>query len=378
MKLLLDNIRGGMEEDVLRTDFENPALLPIDKWIASSLMQKAIRRGDPASAIRAAMTLHRHDARSLWRRLQIIAFEDIGIADTDCIIETVAACTDKAWRVKLCGEAQVAAYICNRLANAAKDRSSDYLLCTALEHPNFEDGRVHCTAMTLQDRIRFAANESESAVARAVATCFAGGIDWSRERRAGEGDLPMMMEAFAELGVSRNFLAATQQAARSTRDPIVLMLPVLWSLLARSSQAPAVADENLDAPVVVAGIPTYALDKHTRLGKLAAQILISNCPGLRRCLAWDIPDRAWKRVIDMAVFYADGRKLNRKLVWEFGPALDELGTATDMLKAGAPQEHFHTIIETVAAHLSELDQIRADLLADHVREHQRDLFAGDA
>ncbi len=61
------------------TTIENP--LPLDPWTASSLLQKAIRRGDTDLAQWAASTLHRQRGASIWRRLVLIAFEDVGIGD---------------------------------------------------------------------------------------------------------------------------------------------------------------------------------------------------------------------------------------------------------------------------------------------------------
>jgi hypothetical protein len=55
----------------------------VDPWVASSLLQKAIRRGDADLAERAAITLHRLRGRSIWRRFLVIAFEDIGVASVD-------------------------------------------------------------------------------------------------------------------------------------------------------------------------------------------------------------------------------------------------------------------------------------------------------
>ena len=64
--------------------------LACNRWIASSALQKAIRRGDVALAQRAAFALHREDRSGIWRRLIAIAFEDVGPADLDVILETVA------------------------------------------------------------------------------------------------------------------------------------------------------------------------------------------------------------------------------------------------------------------------------------------------
>jgi hypothetical protein len=63
--------------------------LPISPWLAMSLMQKAIRRGRPEFALRAAAKLLQDSPARLWRRLCITAYEDIGVAD----FETVAVVT---------------------------------------------------------------------------------------------------------------------------------------------------------------------------------------------------------------------------------------------------------------------------------------------
>ena len=62
----------------------SPTLNPLkpllcDRWVALSAMQKSIRRGDRLTAQRALRTLYQHDPSSTWRRLLIIACEDVGI-----------------------------------------------------------------------------------------------------------------------------------------------------------------------------------------------------------------------------------------------------------------------------------------------------------
>jgi hypothetical protein len=78
-----------LSNDLLHRDFESighsSTLDPVkpllcDRWLALSTMQKAIRRGDSLTAKRALTTVYRSDPSSTWRRLLIIAFEDVGIA----------------------------------------------------------------------------------------------------------------------------------------------------------------------------------------------------------------------------------------------------------------------------------------------------------
>ena len=75
--------------------------LSCDRWLASSALQKSIRRGDVLTAQRALRTLYRHDPRSAWRRLLIIACEDVGIGALDVVIVT----TLRSAKAKACREA---------------------------------------------------------------------------------------------------------------------------------------------------------------------------------------------------------------------------------------------------------------------------------
>ncbi len=109
--------------------------LRCNRWIASSFLQKAVRRGEIALAQHAAFALHREDRPAAWRRLIAVAFEDIGPADVDLVAETVAVARSPDWR-RLPGEETVLASIVCRLAAAPKDRSADYLMWIAAEHPD--------------------------------------------------------------------------------------------------------------------------------------------------------------------------------------------------------------------------------------------------
>jgi replication-associated recombination protein RarA len=99
-----------------------PQPLAIDPWIASSLFQKSIRRGDADLAERAAITLHRLRGNGIWRRFLVIAFEDIGVASVDALIKTTAACAAPSWRADVAGgDERVLCLIARLLAEAPKE-----------------------------------------------------------------------------------------------------------------------------------------------------------------------------------------------------------------------------------------------------------------
>src|SRR5437764_9080915 len=87
---------------------ETPSFQPVatSPWIAMSTMQKAIRRGRERLAVAAAATLLRESPERFWRRAGVIVFEDIGIADLECVSMVTACLAGKKFREKL-GEAGV-------------------------------------------------------------------------------------------------------------------------------------------------------------------------------------------------------------------------------------------------------------------------------
>src|SRR5690348_1804849 len=102
-----------------------PANFPDDPWLASSALQKAIRRGDPNVASSSIATLHRLRGSSVWPRMLVIAFEDIGAAAPDVLVEVVAGCTDPGWRRLAGGNGLAAQLLARMMSRAAKDRSAD-------------------------------------------------------------------------------------------------------------------------------------------------------------------------------------------------------------------------------------------------------------
>jgi hypothetical protein len=174
--------------------------LTCNRWIASSALQKAIRRGDVALAQRAAFALHREDCSAIWRRLTAIAFEDVGPAGLDVILETVAVATLPKWRAVI-GEEAVLRSIVATLATAPKDRSADYLMWIAAEHPNLVEMREICGRSSISECLSMVLDHSRSLPDRAVAAWFSSGINYPYQHRVGAGDLAGLGDAYCRLGV---------------------------------------------------------------------------------------------------------------------------------------------------------------------------------
>ncbi|MEP3297879.1 MAG: hypothetical protein ABJO27_15645, partial [Pseudoruegeria sp.] len=97
-------------------------------WVASSLLQKAIRRSNLHAARSAGRFLLEVKREQLFRRLNAIAAEDIGLGDIQTMAITAACLNSAKVRRDLGGDAVVTDYLVRRMVDARKSRSADDLL----------------------------------------------------------------------------------------------------------------------------------------------------------------------------------------------------------------------------------------------------------
>src|SRR5262249_35968284 len=223
--------------------------LSCNRWIAASALQKAIRRGDTAIALRAAFALHREDRPAAWRRLIAIAFEDVGPAEVDVVLEAVAVATSPDWRA-LHGEESVLASIVSRLAASSKDRSADYLMWVAAEHPDQHKARAICRRASVSQCLNMVTDLSRSLPEPAVAAWHCSGINYPYQHRVGAGDLAALADVYRHLGAPPDLIAATALAAKRTRQPYAALVPLVWLEVQRSGPT-VVSDAGVPLSAVV-------------------------------------------------------------------------------------------------------------------------------
>lgn len=124
---------------------------------------------------------------------------------------------------------------------------------------------------------------------RAVAAWFCSGINYPYQHRVGTGDLLGLRDAYRHLGVPDPLVSATVLAAKRTRQPYAVLLPMVWLEVERSGPT-GTRDRPIPASAIVAGVPLYALDEHTRLGKRAINTLAQENLSIRSS-TWKSPQR---------------------------------------------------------------------------------------
>ena len=303
-----------------------------DPWVVSSLLQKSIRRGETEIAGRAALTFVKLKGSAIWRRLTVIAFEDIGIGSVDALTMIVAAADNSAWRKNHGGDLKLAVHLAGVLSEAPKDRSADYL-CGARDHPALAGFAQAMANTALKSRLSHVHDQALGLPQRAIAALCAPGIGSRGEISPGTGGLDALLAVFRELEVPEELVAATGVAAARTREPITVMVPLIW-LAAQASRETRVCDCPVPSLVHMGDVPAYALDQHTRLGREAIWRFARENPAIRSCLAHYIPERCWRAVAYVAAFYVDGAPVARRLMWDRSEALETFGIERDLLHAG--------------------------------------------
>lgn len=104
-----------------------------DKWLAVSSLHKSIRRGDTKLALHATATLLRLDPNYLLRRLPIIAFEDVGIANPflcNLVLFATARNAQKSY-----GRDKLAYLLTKLLAESIKSRAATDIFCLTVSDP---------------------------------------------------------------------------------------------------------------------------------------------------------------------------------------------------------------------------------------------------
>lgn len=328
MRDLLDAARQRLACEIDSHSALQSKPIVADPWIVSSLLQKSIRRGEVEIAQRAALTLFKMRGAGIWRRFMVIAFEDVGIGSVDAVTMTVAAGSDAANRKASGGDLRVAAHLAGVLAGAPKDRSADHLT-GAKDHPALAEFARATANAAVVTALSSVCDMTLDLPHRAVAARFASGVGEGSEHK---GDLGKLLTVFCGLGVPEDLVAATHIAA-GTREPITVMVPLIW-LAADKGQQRSVSDCSVPPLAKVGDVPLYALDMHTRLGREAIWRFACENDSARTCLERFVPASRRRRAVNVAAFYADAAPVARRLMWDQSMSLETFGTERDLLFAG--------------------------------------------
>jgi hypothetical protein len=335
-----------------------------DPWIAASALQKSVRRSEAGPAEQAASALFSYRRSATWKRFLVVAVEDVGIASTEALIEVVRICSDRERRRQLGSDEDAACYLARRLATAPKDRSADLLASAVCYHPWLETIRTRVKRLTTYERLDWVADSSRSFCERAVAAWFACGIGADHKRYKGD-ELRLLLLIFRDLDVPKDLIEAVSQAASRTREAFCALVPHLW-LAARAEPKHETVRRPLPPTKTVVGLPLWAMDFHTRLGRAAIQRFTRENEAVRQVLQESVSHSRHIEAAYLAAFYTDAAPCALSLDWPLRAEIERLGIEADFARAGVPADRVEPVLAVFKSQVRHLNDLREAVLTQYL------------
>ncbi|KIN79623.1 hypothetical protein [Sulfitobacter mediterraneus] len=330
------------------------------RWVASSLLQKAIRRGHLPAARQAGRFLLEGKREHLFRRLNGIAAEDIGLGDIQTMAITAACLTSAKVRRELGGDVIVTDYLIRRMVNARKSRAADDLLMVVERWPELSGDRSRFFTMP-NCRLRQIVLGCPSLERRALALWLLVGTERCPSqylpRRKGSPD--MAFATLADLGVAPTLLTITRENFTKTAtmlSPFVALLS-----LENGVAGTGVADDPIPVATVINGIPSWAFDMHTRPGRTALGRLLLRNAGMSAWAATSLPRTGRIQIAGELLFRLEGQCLHRRSA---GPVSIGLQKRWEVDCSGLPLDSLIFGMAALRDAMYELDAIRGEVVAE--------------
>lgn len=335
-------------EDLLRsTHLPDPDPLPpsISPWIAASLLQKAIRRGRASLAMAAAIALLDVSPDRVWKRLVVVAIEDVGVGGIDEVYQTIAATCERTRLVGRHDPRRLVGFLASRLAISAKCRACDDLFVVANEDPSLEPYRLELAAARDADLYREILHVG-SVHRQAIAAL-------QLMMRGSKRMYDDLFLAITEAGAPYTLSNVCRRAFSLTREPITALLPMLWSSF--QGQTTTQRDDLLPPEKMVRGIPGWALDQFCREGLASlAHFRRSDC-STTRWLRDHVGPLHRDKVLRHAVFRVESGLCANRVEWSLG---SKLRTAADLSTWPFPSDQAAELLAVVRHDIPVLNEMR--------------------
>lgn len=349
-----ERILNELEADIAAKQPDTLTPMPGDKWLLSSCWQKAVRQGDVEIAQRAASALWRQDRQSLYRRLHIVALEDIGVGDLCTMVKVLTATASAIWRRRV-GDERVALHLTQLMCGAVKNRMSDELFSQAERASEYGSLRQELSKAGDALLIEQAAHEGSPLIERALALWYlAGTKKFPSDVMPGRVGNPVKaVEVLRGLNAPTDLVESCISVMGRTSWPLSIFMPLIWQevqkhkpeLYVRSAVIPKVPD--------VEGIPVYAGDLFTRVGQGSIRQFQRAVPELR---GYSV------RQVGLALFYTEGCKIDKALTCDSLEEFRKAGEVADIEGAGLCLPEYLGMKESLIQNIETLHGIRCDQL----------------
>jgi hypothetical protein len=340
---LIDEMAHEPEE----TEEPERGIADADRWLLSSNLQKAVRRGLTTVATQSAQQLFQLDSEYVWRRLAVIAFEDVGLAAPERCTRVLSLFRRKAMRQKL-GDERVLRKTVRLLTSSIKSRA----LCDGIA--TLEFGPIRNSTGD-EVPLTVVLDSSKPLVARIAACrelCGWSSMQNGLRKMQSRVDRSGMETLSASMNLTPN-VAQMFLKGNGVRDYMNVPVPVIQDVISPTN---CIVETSTRVFEGKDGVLHAALDRHTRKGKLSLRRFAAELPGDL------LPMRDRIGAVGAAIFIVEGSALDR---WLVSPELEVIRSDfedTFLDHYGCRGSNAQELIAAVRENLSTLNLIRDEVL----------------
>jgi hypothetical protein len=356
--LLFQHLSDHLDFADHTADLPPPRPFPhADPHLLASAVQKAIRRGDVATARRAGHQLLALDRTRLWRRLAVTALEDIGTADIELAAEIVAIASLTAARRLFPSDLAALDYVLIRACSAAKDRSGDHLFSILNREPIPLEQAALLARASGDALLAVIASSHQPLPQRLRAAVLASGRS-AEFYRPGAPGIGAVFDVLHELGVPSLLLIASEVYASRQRDELPVLVPL--AALFHTNSKPLIRQHDLPTPELIGELPAYVFDPvNTRLGRRAVELWLKSYLAKPEWLPKQAAAALWN---------TESALCDRTLGSKLGDGIREHAYTADLIHRGLPIDRHAEINAWVASERPTLTAARQAVWNSFVRQ----------
>lgn len=328
------------------------------KWRYASALQKAVRRSDDTAMMSAACLLE-IDADYLFRRMPVIALEDIAMSDPYLVGLVLTLCRFKRVRLQL-GVRRTALLLSELMRRAVKSRITCDLICLPVFHPMAGKMRPTMRAMQPEDLMEIYFSEQEAMLPRMLAGQGLAGTRWGAEWKS-PWNTDLLWEVQSVMAPPLISWTARRYAS-GNRDGMWIGYPLEYQMIADSEyfeQDPKwLPDRRL-----LHGVLDASYDGHNREGRSALAYFTKACDPIREWFA-EHPAIDKNKTMGMVLFNADSALLSHTYSYDGEEDVSLGNVEAEYLAKGITGEDYKFLCSALAQNRDLLYKARERVTSD--------------
>lgn len=350
---------------------ETPVHSPEEyKWKMISALQKTIRRGDKQTSFLLAKGLAHIDTAYVWRRLRIVAYEDIGSCNP-LMLGIISHLSKKVNRNPF-GEMRTLLWAVEELCDAVKDRTT----CDVANLVGY--------LPVWHDSLKLPEEYTAKMIADFYEDKHIDGVTYQdvckhyMVLRLLAGDMPSpYADTNSKYPMKRCFKPDEQEwyldhiGAHSYHKWLFInslkysegmgsSAPALYPEFRKLSEWEVIEEVSSETPDVkdmIDNLPTYAYDGHTMEGKRAFAYWIKSFWSKEE-LFFKVPEKLRMLLVKSLVFHAEGTKMNKRLITDLSTSILQEQRVFNARYYNLSYEEFMYLVQKTQENLHNLDFIR--------------------